>query len=145
MGIFDNVFSDVNERQPGQARKQTEKEGMKKYMTEFSGEMGYDNFTRDSEYYRKNGVNLLKKSDDTLKLNYDGLLAKNGATELYTVVGYGNNLSWENTEFIPMTKTGQQNFEAEIPIRRDGSINIAFKDSADNWDNNSGLNYSFTN
>lgn len=35
-------------------------------------------------------------------------------------------------------------FKAVFKILLTGSLNVAFKDSAENWDNNSGQNYSFS-
>lgn len=94
--------------------------------------------------YSNSGVEI-QDANNTLRLLYNGILAKSGANEIYAVIGYGNNLAWEDIEYYPMYKTGHQKFEVMLPINRTGNINIAFKDPANNWDNNSGLNYSFTN
>jgi hypothetical protein len=93
--------------------------------------------------YAANGVFItpaLPASGEKVKLVYDGLLAKCGATEVYAHVGFGNN--WENTNDYKMNKTSN-GFEATIPIHTSKPLNICFRDSAYNWDNNSGRNYSF--
>jgi hypothetical protein len=58
------------------------------------------------------------------------------------VVGYGNNTNWENIQTIRMNRFGNS-FHADIPALHGTNINIAFKDSANNWDNNCGTNYTF--
>ncbi|SMC88240.1 carbohydrate-binding protein [Sporomusa malonica] len=75
------------------------------------------------------------------KITYNGLLPKSGATEVYAHVGYGR--MWENTQDYKMTKTAH-GFDVLIPIPEHAdSLNICFKDAANNWDNNAGTNYSF--
>ncbi|NJD02351.1 MAG: carbohydrate-binding protein, partial [Ruminiclostridium sp.] len=34
-------------------------------------------------------------------------------------------------------------FETTIPVMKADTLNVAFKDCANHWDNNSGMNYSF--
>jgi hypothetical protein len=93
--------------------------------------------------YISNGVSVspaIPTAGEKLRVMYDGILSKNGATHLYAHVGYGPN--WENLYDYPMT-TSSIGFEANIPILNADTVNICFKDCADNWDNNSGKNYSF--
>ncbi|HHW28649.1 MAG TPA: hypothetical protein GXX21_03700 [Syntrophomonadaceae bacterium] len=42
-----------------------------------------------------------------------------------------------------MEKVGNE-WEKEIRIEKEGQFNFCFKDSANNWDNNNGLNWSYT-
>lgn len=77
---------------------------------------------------------------EKIKVSYDGLLSKSGATHVYAHVGYGSK--WDNTCDYQMTKTGM-GFEVSIPVSRPDVLNVCFKDCANNWDNNSGKNYSF--
>ncbi len=103
--------------------------------------------TESVNFYSNNGVQLseVKETPNVLKLTYSGLLARNGAGEIYSVIGYGDNQSWEDTNYFPMNKVDSQTFELVFPINKTGNINIAFKDGFNNWDNNSGNNYSFFN
>jgi hypothetical protein len=67
-------------------------------------------------------------------------LAKNGANHIYAKVGYGNK--WENESFFQMSKSST-GFETSIPVSNGDTMNLVFKDCANNWDNNSGRNYIF--
>lgn len=78
---------------------------------------------------------------ETARLIYNGLLAKNGATKVYVHVGFGEE--WKKSTDYKMIKTGE-GFEVAIPVAIDTTMNLCFKDNAENWDNNSGENYSFS-
>lgn len=115
---------------------------------EFSGNLAENDFEspfyREDDSYSQNGVHM-ENAQNTFKLVYDGILAQNGSEEIYAVVGYGNNLKWEDVEEHKMTKSDDNKFELMFTVKRPGNINIAFKDNAENWDNNSGHNYNFEN
>jgi hypothetical protein len=115
---------------------------------EFSEDLVKDNldtpFFKEDKSYLQNGVHM-ENAQNTFKLVYDGLLAQNGSNEIHAVVGYGNNLNWEDIEEHKMDKTKDNKFELMLTVKRPGNINIAFKDNAQNWDNNSGHNYNFEN
>jgi hypothetical protein len=94
--------------------------------------------------YISNGVYIspaIPTAGKKVKVVYDGLLAKSGAAHVYARVGFGNK--WNNLYDFPMNKT-EMGFEATIPVLKSDSMNLCFKDCANNWDNNSGVNYSFT-
>jgi hypothetical protein len=78
-----------------------------------------------------------------IRLRYNGMLVKNGAHDVYAAVSYGDNNNWTNVKYYPMGKTEHNTFEAILPVKRNTTLNVAFKDGADNWDNNSGSNYRF--
>jgi Carbohydrate binding domain (family 25). len=77
---------------------------------------------------------------EQVKVVYDGLLSKSGATHVYAHVGFGSR--WDNLQDIPMMRTST-GFETTLPVYNADRINLAFKDCANNWDNNSGMNYSY--
>lgn len=77
---------------------------------------------------------------DTIKISYKGSLAQNGANEIYAHMGYGNS-EWENVTNLKMYKSGDS-YEATFPLTSLSKLNIVFKDSDNNWDNNDGNNYS---
>lgn len=108
--------------------------GINLFKTEFADEILYDNYTK--------GVSFLTLGD-RVKLTYNGLLAKSGAQQVYAVVGFGDNQSWNDIRTYPMNNTNQNMFELSIPVEENQRVNVAFKDNAENWDNNSGKNYSF--
>jgi hypothetical protein len=101
---------------------------------ELADEILYDNYSR--------GVTF-STVGDKIKLTYSGLLAKSGANEVFAVVGFGDNNNWQNTSTYPMKSTNQHMYELSIPAADTKQINVVFKDKAENWDNNSGENYSF--
>lgn len=93
--------------------------------------------------YETNGVVLSKKtlySGDTVKLTYNGLLAKSGAENIYLHIGFGDD--WENKAFIPMQNINGE-FCTDINVLEGKKFGVCFKDTAENWDNNSGENYVF--
>lgn len=93
--------------------------------------------------YIQNGViiapNVVAEGEKTT-VKYKGLLYNSGADEIYMRMGYGTN--WADQSDIKMTRT-PEGFEAHIPVTLPDKLNLVFKDSANNWDNNSGMNYSF--
>lgn len=94
--------------------------------------------------YEDNGVLLSKKtlySGDKIKVTYNGLLAQEGAQNIILHVGFGD--MWDNSSYIPMNLE-QGSFTTELDILECKSFGICFKDTADNWDNNSGENYLFS-
>jgi hypothetical protein len=101
-------------------------------------------FLQDYNIYSGNGIKV-QGATMTLKLLYEGILADEGTEGIYAVVGYGNNLKWEDIDYYPLKKVGTKTFELMFPIKREGNINIAFKDDNDNWDNNNSMNYTFAN
>ncbi|MCX7745646.1 MAG: carbohydrate-binding protein [Clostridia bacterium] len=147
MGFFDflSVNNDKN-KTSNTDRNDNDFVNVMPFTEEYAAEM----YTETNEFrsnqssnsYSDSGVQL-KEVINTLKLTYNGILAKNGAQEVFAVIGYGNNLKWEDVETYPMHKIGEQNYELVFPIKRGGNINIAFRDISENWDNNHGMNYTF--
>ena len=72
-------------------------------------------------------------------VTYNGLLAKSGATEVYCHYGSGSSNYWTNVNTVKMDRTSR-GFEKDIKINNSRAF-ICFKDSANNWDNNSGHNW----
>ncbi|AZR72245.1 carbohydrate-binding protein [Anoxybacter fermentans] len=75
-------------------------------------------------------------------IEYDGLLAKAGAQEIYLHAGFGRNDSWTNVMDIKMTRQGNR-FVTRLAIEDETRFNFCFRDNAGNWDNNNGRNWSF--
>lgn len=98
---------------------------------------------RSGKNYKDYGVVISPTNPnvgDKVKILYDGILAKSGAKEVYAHIGYGQ--TFENVTDIKMVPTSM-GFEATIPALKSNTLNVCFKDSANNWDNNSGGNYLF--
>jgi len=93
--------------------------------------------------YTDNGVTLSKKiiyNGDRITITYNGLLAQAGAESVYLHCGYGSD--WANSSYIQMQRT-TDGFSVELEVLEGDTLELCFKDSANNWDNNSGNNYSF--
>ncbi len=94
--------------------------------------------------YEENGVLLSKKtiySGDKIKVSYNGLLAQSGAQSIFLHVGFGDE--WKECSLVPMNFE-QGTFSVELDILNYKNFGICFKDTADNWDNNSRDNYVFS-
>lgn len=94
--------------------------------------------------YVENGVKLSKVNvivGDEVTVTYNGLLAANGAQNVYAHVGFGEH--WSEIMDVPMTKDKKGDFKAKIKISGYDSLNMCFKDDVNNWDNNHSYNYSF--
>lgn len=95
--------------------------------------------------YQDKGVLLSREVSpvyEPVKISYDGLLAQNGATELYAHAGIGSG--WENVQEVKMAKTKTGGFEATVLAAEKATLNVCFRDAAYNWDNNSNENYVFS-
>ncbi len=96
----------------------------------------YNNYVENGVILRPNVV----AEGDNATVVYKGILYNDGADTVYMHCGYGD--IWEGTNDVPMTKTSE-GFKTTIPVTQYKQLNCVFKDSAGNWDNNSGTNYSF--
>ncbi len=79
---------------------------------------------------------------DRVTIKYDGLLADSGADKIYAHIGYGDNDNWTGIQDIPMKKT--KNGWVCDTFADEERLNFCFRDSANNWDNNNGRNWSLT-
>ncbi len=96
-----------------------------------------------AQKYDENGVKVSKATiyaGDEITVSYYGLLAQSGANDVYVHFGFGDE--WESKDLVQMTLEDGI-FKADIKVEKPGTLNIAFKDCAENWDNNSTQNYSF--
>ena len=90
--------------------------------------------------YKSNGITISPanfSTGDKIKVTYTGLLSQSGANEVYAHIGWGE--SWENVDDIKMSKT-KTGFSTTITAYN-SALNLCFKDTCDNWDNNNGNNY----
>ena len=75
-----------------------------------------------------------------IKISYTGKLFQDNAEEVY--IHYGFGLLWEDLKDVKMEKT-ELGFQAEIELAEAETFNFCFKDSNNNWDNNTNQNYIF--
>ena len=100
--------------------------------------------TKMNAKYVNNGIVIspaVLAKGETAKVVYNGLLAQSGAEKVYIRIGFGEE--WKKANDYRMIRT-DQGFEASVPVAIANTMNICFKDNANNWDNNSGVNYSFS-
>jgi|GEM_PF-769746 hypothetical protein len=114
------------------------------FSEEFASEFHTDHEINTDNSYSENGVSL-KETTNVFGLTYDGILARDGAQVVYAVIGMGDNRSWHDVKYYPMQKTDEHAFEVLFPARGAENFNVAFKDGANHWDNNSGHNYTYVN
>lgn len=75
-----------------------------------------------------------------VKISYTGKLFEDNSDKLYLHYGYG--LQWDNVSEVEMVKT-ELGFQAEVELISSDSLNLCFRNSNNEWDNNNGQNYSF--
>ncbi|MEW6572548.1 MAG: carbohydrate-binding protein [Bacillota bacterium] len=71
-------------------------------------------------------------------VHYNGLLNKSGADRVFCHYGYDG---WKNVSTAEMRREADGSFAVSIPVVGTSEINLCFKDSANNWDNNNGWNW----
>lgn len=136
----DNAYSGIYP----ESSKKTEKVSHS-FKEEFSEGLVNDVSHFGIQSYSKAGVTFEKLSENQARINYSGLLATSGAQEITGVYGFGSNQKWEDVSSMTFKKDPEGAFAAVLPVEQGKNINVAFKDAAENWDNNSGMNYTFVN
>lgn len=79
---------------------------------------------------------------DEITVLYNGLLAQSGAEQVYLRVGFGDARNWHNISDLRMSRTGW-GWVKTLEMPDASRFNFCFRDSANNWDNNNGINWSF--
>ena len=75
-----------------------------------------------------------------IKISYTGKLFEENSSNVYLHYGYG--LQWDNVSEVEMVKT-ELGYQAEIELMSSDSLNLCFRNSNNEWDNNNGQNYTF--
>ncbi len=75
-----------------------------------------------------------------LKISYVGNLYQNNSEQVFLHYGFG--LQWDDVTDVKMEKT-ELGFQSEIDIKEYESLNLCFRNSNNEWDNNNGENYIF--
>ncbi len=76
----------------------------------------------------------------TVKISYTGKLFEEDSEEVFVHYGFGN--SWDNLNEIKMERT-ELGFQAEIELISNNTLNLCFRNSNNEWDNNDAQNYIF--
>ena len=90
------------------------------------------------------GVKVKPLADDGKEVSifYHGPLSQAGASMVYLHCGYGNKNDWVQVDDLPM-KQVNNGWEKTLHIDMENNLNFCFRDSAENWDNNSGDNWAY--
>lgn len=75
-----------------------------------------------------------------VKISYTGKFFEENADSVFLHYGYG--AQWDNVSEIEMVKT-ELGFQAEIDLISSDSLNLCFRNSNNEWDNNNCQNYVF--
>lgn len=78
--------------------------------------------------------------NSTVKISYTGKLFQNNSEEVFVHYGFGSN--WDNLNELKMEKS-ELGFQAEIELVCSDTLNLCFRNSNNEWDNNDGQNYIF--
>lgn len=78
--------------------------------------------------------------NNTVKISYIGKLFQEDSNEVFIHYGFGHN--WNNLNEIQMEKT-DLGFQAEIELVSGDKLNLCFRNSNNEWDNNNSENYVF--
>jgi len=79
------------------------------------------------------------QAGELVKITYTGLLAQSGAEQVFLHMGYGD--AWDGVMDLPMQRVSE-GWQRVFPVQKGTRLNFCFKDSAENWDNNNGRNWS---
>jgi hypothetical protein len=85
-------------------------------------------------------VKPLSESGKEVAIRYNGLLAASGATDIYIHYGYGEADKWEDVADMHLERSCE-GWESSVSMDDKRQLNFCFRDSANNWDNNNGLNW----
>lgn len=78
--------------------------------------------------------------NSTVKISYTGKLFQDNSEEVFVHYGFGN--SWDNLNEIKMERS-EIGFQAEIELISSDTLNLCFRNSNNEWDNNDCHNYIF--
>lgn len=115
--------------------------------TEFSEELS-SNVSKDLAAYQSGPDSGIRVDPtpitlgDELKVEYRGLLVQSGAEEVYLHYGFGPG-DWRYVQEVPMAMEADGTWSATVQAGEAGRFSFCFRDSAGNWDNNSGRNWSY--
>ncbi|HOB22491.1 MAG TPA: carbohydrate-binding protein [Bacillota bacterium] len=74
-----------------------------------------------------------------VRISYRGLLPQSGAESCWLHYGFDG---WQTPATIPMMREPDNSFHASVTATGSRELNFCFKDSAANWDNNNGWDWS---
>lgn len=93
--------------------------------------------------YSIQGVQVKPLTEDGKEVSilYNGLLSQLGADNIYMHYGYGDKNSWEEIKSELMDRRSE-GWEKSVKVKGN-QLNFCFRDSAEHWDNNNGVNWAY--
>jgi len=85
------------------------------------------------------GVEVKSAYGNEVTVIYNGLLKNSGADQVYLHYGFGDTNHWYDIDTTRMENSAR-GFEKTIRMKNH-VLKFCFKDSANNWDNNNGHNW----
>lgn len=80
---------------------------------------------------------------EEITIFYNGVLAQEGAEQIYLHLGYGPPEDWHRVQDLKMSRTGWGWIKTvEVPFDEE-RLNFCFRCNLGRWDNNHGLNWSY--
>lgn len=86
-------------------------------------------------------VKSLTPDGSDVTIIYNGLLNTSGANEVYLHAGFGDPMYWRVVDNYRMQRT-PEGWKKTLNME-DRQLSFCFHDSADNWDNNNGFNWTY--
>lgn len=86
------------------------------------------------------GVAVRPSGFDEVNIVYNGLLSSSGADQVFLHYGFADPKSWQSVNTLRMDKSSK-GWEKTLRMQNH-QMSFCFKDSANNWDNNNGFNWS---
>ena len=80
---------------------------------------------------------------DHVTIIYNGKLKSTKENQVYLHSGYGNANWWSDIKDLPMAWTGR-GWEKTFQVSTGERLNFCFHNQGNEWDNNNGLNWSYT-
>ena len=86
-------------------------------------------------------VKPLTPDGSDVTIIYKGLLNRSGADQVFLHTGFGDPMHWKSVEDYRMQRT-PEGWKKTLNME-DGQVTFCFRDAANNWDNNSGHNWTY--
>ncbi|OPY56095.1 MAG: Carbohydrate binding domain (family 25) [Pelotomaculum sp. PtaU1.Bin035] len=87
-------------------------------------------------------VKSLTPDGSDVTIYYKGLLNNKGASQVFLHTGFGDPMQWRTVEDYRMQRI-EGGWKKTLNTE-DKKFNFCFHDSANNWDNNNGYNWSYS-
>ena len=84
-------------------------------------------------------IKPLTQDGKAIRIRYTGMLELSGANQVWMHAGFGGVEAWSDAKEYQMERT-DEGWEHTVDVK-DKQFNFCFRDDAQNWDNNNGVNW----